>query len=54
VLCLERENRVESATVVDHIVAHNGDYELFWNESNWRALCTRHHDERVDEGDFGR
>jgi 5-methylcytosine-specific restriction protein A len=48
------EDRTEAATVVDHIVAHKGDERLFWDAANHRAVCRRHHDERVDEGDFGR
>jgi 5-methylcytosine-specific restriction protein A len=31
------------ATTVDHIRPHRGDYTLMWDESNWQALCTRHH-----------
>jgi 5-methylcytosine-specific restriction protein A len=25
--------------VVDHIVPHRGDKKLFWDSSNWQALC---------------
>lgn len=43
VMC-QAEGRVEPATVVDHIVPHEGDQELFWDsEGNWQALCERHH-----------
>lgn len=31
------------ATVVDHRVPHRGDMKLFWNKSNWQALCATHH-----------
>ncbi len=31
------------STTVDHIIRHNGDPALFWNRSNWQALCTRCH-----------
>ncbi len=44
----------EPSTVVDHVRAAKGDENLFWDESNHRALCKRCHDQRVDEGDFGR
>ncbi|AQS48094.1 HNH endonuclease [Thioclava nitratireducens] len=27
------------ATVVDHIKPHRGDERLFWDRSNWQALC---------------
>ena len=35
--------RVTAANVVDHILPHKGDKELFWDESNWQALCAGHH-----------
>jgi 5-methylcytosine-specific restriction protein A len=35
--------RIEAATVVDHIIPHKGDYDLFWNVNNWQALCTTCH-----------
>jgi 5-methylcytosine-specific restriction enzyme A len=27
------------ATVVDHIIPHRGDQKLFWDKTNWQALC---------------
>jgi 5-methylcytosine-specific restriction enzyme A len=39
----EREGWLEPAVEVDHHVPHEGNYERFWDESNWRALCKRHH-----------
>lgn len=40
-LCAEcmRHGRLTPARVVDHIVPHRGDQHLFWDESNWQALC---------------
>lgn len=32
------------ATVVDHIIPHRGDMTLFWDKSNWQALCRPCHD----------
>jgi 5-methylcytosine-specific restriction enzyme A len=32
------------ATLVDHIVPHQGDQSLFWNSTNWQPLCKWHHD----------
>jgi len=32
------------ATVVDHIRPHRGDMALFWDSSNWQALCKACHD----------
>ena len=44
-LCVEcmKNGRYERATDVDHIVPHRGDPVLFWDESNWQALCHRCH-----------
>lgn len=42
-LCQE-ENRVQAATVVDHIIPHQGNERLFWDRSNWQSLCKPHHD----------
>ena len=46
VRCLE-EGKYVKATVVDHIVPHRGDPNLFWDESNWQALCKHHHDQKT-------
>jgi len=35
------------ATVVDHIKDHKKDPKLFWNVSNWQALCKCHHDQKT-------
>jgi 5-methylcytosine-specific restriction enzyme A len=35
--------RVE-ATVVDHIVPHQGDQARFWQQDNWQPSCKWHHD----------
>lgn len=44
--CLS-EGRYERATVVDHIIPHRGDKSLFWDESNWQALCKKCHDQKT-------
>ena len=33
-----------AAAVVDHVEAHQGDHEKFWDPDNWQSLCKRHHD----------
>jgi 5-methylcytosine-specific restriction protein A len=40
-LCEEclKGGKATPATVVDHIVPHRGDAKLFWDQSNWQALC---------------
>ena len=44
-LCVEclKAGRYVKATDVDHIKPHRGDSVLFWDQSNWQALCHRHH-----------
>ena len=45
-LCVfcDREGRIELATVVDHVIPHQGDQALFWKRSNWQPLCKVCHD----------
>ena len=31
------------AQVVDHIDAHRGDMNVFWDSTRWQSLCTTHH-----------
>ena len=52
-LCEEclKEGRYVKATDVDHVTAHRGDMKLFWDRSNWRALCHRHHSEKTARED---
>ncbi|MWW08626.1 HNH endonuclease [Pseudomonas aeruginosa] len=47
--------RVVEATEVDHIISHRGDMELFWQESNWMALCKACHSKKTatEDGGFG-
>ena len=44
-LCVhcERDGRTTPAKVVDHVVPHRGDDQLFWDTDNWQALCKRCH-----------
>lgn len=57
-LCVKHEARGEVvlASVVDHIIPHRGDWTLFWDSSNWQALCKRCHDVKTatEDGGFGR
>ena len=49
------EGRLTHATVVDHIVPHRGDRQLFWDQDQWQQLCRRHHDSKtVRDGRWGR
>jgi len=39
-----RKGMTTAASIVDHIVAHHGDQELFWDQENWQSLCKTCHD----------
>ena len=45
-LCIgcEAVGRITAATVVDHVVPHDGDQAKFWDASHWQACCKWHHD----------
>ena len=44
-----------TASVVDHIKAHKGDKVLFWDISNWQAMCKLCHDAKTarEDGRWG-
>lgn len=51
-MCLE-EGCVTPGDVVDHVIPHKGDEELFFSSDNLASLCKRHHDgevQRVERG----
>ena len=54
-LCVDHFKRklIEAATVVDHIIPHKGDKKLFWDKSNWQALCKSCHDRKTATEDKG-
>ena len=56
-LCVEceKKGKLTPATVIDHVVPHRGDKELFWDMSNWQALCKPCHDRKTakEDGGFG-
>ena len=41
--CHKAGRRLVAATQLDHITPHEGDYALFWDESNWQGLCESCH-----------
>jgi 5-methylcytosine-specific restriction protein A len=53
VMC-KREGKVVPATVVDHIVRHQGDQGLFWNTDNWQSLCAHCHNSTKQRQERGR
>ena len=48
-LCVEceRTGRLVTATVVDHVIPHRGNKDLFYDVSNWQSLCTYHHNAKT-------
>lgn len=52
-LCVQchKEGRVVAASVVDHIIPHKGDKQLFWSKNNWQALCKHCHDVKTAKED---
>ena len=52
-LCVacEKDGKVEVATVVDHKIPHRGNYDRFWDETNWAPMCKPHHDAKTRRGE---
>lgn len=48
--CQGGARRVTPATVVDHVVPHRGDPDLFWALSNLQGLAKRCHDQKSRRG----
>ena len=46
----QAEGKIVLATVVDHIIPHRGDQRLFWDQTNWEALCKECHDKKTGSG----
>lgn len=46
---------VKAANLVDHYIPHRGDYDLFWDETNWRSSCDDCHKIKTaaEDGAFG-
>jgi len=44
--CLKQDHHV-FATEVDHITAHNGDPQLFFDGINLQSLCKSHHSSKT-------
>lgn len=52
VMC-QQQGLIVRANVVDHIIPHCGDMNLFWDRKNWQALCVDHHNvdkQRIEHG----
>lgn len=51
--CLEGKIRLRVATVVDHIIPHDGDMAVFWDRDNWQAMNKHCHDSKTAREDGG-
>ena len=36
---------------IDHIIPHRGNNDLFWDRSNWQALCHECHARKTGKGE---
>lgn len=54
-LCVDCEGRglVNEARVVDHIRPHRGDDRVFWDATNWQALCISCHNRKSAQENAG-
>lgn len=56
-LCVrcQAEGKVVVATVLDHIIPHRGNSELFWRKGNHQPLCASHHSQKtaLEDGGIG-
>lgn len=42
-----------TSAVVDHVKPHKGDETMFWDRTNWQALCKPCHDKKTAQEDGG-
>ena len=51
----EAKGITTASQCVDHITPHKGDMGIFWDTTNWQALCHRCHNsdkQRQERGGF--
>lgn len=46
VIC-QAKQLVKAARIVDHIIPHKGNADLFWDKRNWQALCASCHSRKT-------
>lgn len=46
-----KKGYASAATEVDHIIAHRGDAERFWDSDNLQGLCKRCHSQKTQRGE---
>ena len=52
VKCAKRGKKAK-AIAVDHIIKHDDDKELFFDQTNWQGLCVSCHSEKTAQRDGG-
>jgi 5-methylcytosine-specific restriction protein A len=54
VLC-RQAGRIRASEVTDHKIPHKGDMVVFWDRTNWQALCWRCHSWKtaLEDGRWG-
>ena len=45
--CINYDTCHNLATVVDHIIDHEGDYQRFWEHTNHQPMCKQCHDKKT-------
>ena len=45
--CDQCQGKAVAASIVDHIRAHRGDYQLFWDPTNHQAMSKPCHDRKT-------
>jgi 5-methylcytosine-specific restriction enzyme A len=38
-VCCQANGVIVPATMVDHVVPHKGNPDVFWNKADWQSLC---------------
>lgn len=51
--CVALGIAARQAEVVDHIIPHRGDMNLFWNPDNWQPMAKVCHDKKTATEDGG-
>ena len=51
--CLNKHDVIRAATQVDHVIPHKGNMKLFWDVSNWEALCHSCHSKKTARENAG-
>ncbi|MCP3927266.1 MAG: HNH endonuclease [Desulfobacterales bacterium] len=47
------EGCTKLSNILDHRIPHKGDYDLFWDKSNWDPKCKSCHDRKTASKDGG-